>query len=142
VHSAATFLRHACIALALLAGSAYASAIEGSGIEQRVQRITSELRCVVCQNQTIADSQAELAVNLKQQVRDMLAQGMSDRQAVDFMVERYGDFVLYRPPLKTTTVLLWFGPLLLLLGGFGFLVFKLRGIRALPDDDPGPGEPA
>ena len=140
MHRPATrFLRRSCIALALLVGGVHASSTEDSFIEQRVQRITSELRCVVCQNQTIADSQAELAVNLKQQVREMLAQGMSERQTVDFMVERYGDFVLYRPPLKNSTMLLWFGPLLLLLGGFSFLVFKLRTMRVQPHDDPSPG---
>jgi cytochrome c-type biogenesis protein CcmH len=110
------------------------AATSDAAIEQRVQRITEELRCVVCQNQTIADSHAELAVNLKQQVRDMLAQGMPDQQAVDFMVQRYGDFVLYRPPLKSTTWLLWFGPFLLLLGGLAFLLLKLRAAQTLPDD--------
>lgn len=121
------------IAMLLHAG-AYAAATSDAAIEQRVQRITEELRCVVCQNQTIADSHAELALSLKQQVRDMLAQGMTDQQAVDFMVQRYGDFVLYRPPLKSTTWLLWFGPFLLLLCGLVFLLLKLRAVRALPDD--------
>lgn len=111
-----------------------AEAVEAE-LDKRVQRVTEELRCVVCQNQTIADSHAELAVRLKKQVRTMLAQGMSERQAVDFMVQRYGDFVLYRPPLKGSTWLLWFGPFLLLLSGLALLFFKLRAIQSGPGAD-------
>ncbi len=73
-------------------------------------RISAELRCLVCQNQTIADSHADLAVDLRRQVREMLQRGESDAQIIDYMTARYGDFVLYRPPLKTTTAALWFGP--------------------------------
>lgn len=86
-------------------------------LDKRVLAIAEELRCLVCQNQTIADSDAALAVDLRKQVREKLAQGMSDRDVTEFMVERYGDFVLYRPPVKTTTWLLWFGPFLFLAGG-------------------------
>ena len=95
-------------------------------LDHRVQRVTEELRCLVCQNQTIADSHAELAVMLKHQVRDMLARGATEREAVDFMVQRYGDFVLYRPPVKAATWLLWFGPFGLLLAGLGLLFARLR----------------
>jgi cytochrome c-type biogenesis protein CcmH len=94
-------------------------------LEQRVHAITEELRCLVCQNQTIADSHADLAIDLKNQVREKLAQGMSDKDIIDYMVQRYGDFVLYRPPVKSTTWLLWFGPFLLLIGGLVFLAWKL-----------------
>ena len=94
-------------------------------LEKRVQALAEELRCLVCQNQTIADSHAELAVDLKNQVREKLASGMSDKQVVDYMVERYGDFVLYRPPVKGSTWLLWFGPFLLLIGGLGVLALKV-----------------
>jgi len=94
-------------------------------LEQRVHAITEELRCLVCQNQTIADSHADLAIDLKNQVREKLAQGMSDKDILDYMVQRYGDFVLYRPPVKSTTWLLWFGPFLLMLGGLAFLAWKL-----------------
>jgi cytochrome c-type biogenesis protein CcmH len=94
-------------------------------LEKRVMALAEELRCLVCQNQTIADSHAELAIDLKNQVREKLAQGMSDKAVVDYMVQRYGDFVLYRPPVKTTTWLLWFGPFLLLIGGIVFLGLKL-----------------
>ena len=95
-------------------------------LEKRVLAIAEELRCLVCQNQTIADSNADLAVDLRQQVREKLAQGMSDRDVTNFMVERYGDYVLYRPPVKTTTWLLWFGPFLLLAGGLIVLGRKLK----------------
>ena len=111
-----------------------AAPVPGSGpadpaLEARVQAISEELRCMVCQNQTIADSHADLAIDLKNQVREMLKQGMSDKQVIDFMVQRYGDFVLYRPPVKSTTWLLWFGPFLLFAVGLGVLFVKLRGRR-------------
>ena len=91
-----------------------AQAAANPALEARVMAISEELRCLVCQNQTIADSHADLAVDLRNQVRTKLAAGESERQIKDFMVERYGDFVLYRPPLKATTVLLWVGPFALL----------------------------
>jgi cytochrome c-type biogenesis protein CcmH len=89
----------------------------------------------VCQNQTIADSHAELALMLKRQVRDMLARGATDQQAIDFMVQRYGDFVLYRPPVKASTWLLWFGPFGLLLAGLALLFVRLRARQLEPDND-------
>jgi cytochrome c-type biogenesis protein CcmH len=104
-------------------------------LERRVTAIAEELRCLVCQNQTIADSHAELATDLKNQVRQMLKQGMTDREIREFMVQRYGDFVLYRPPMKAATWVLWAGPFLLLAGGLGFLLFKLRQrTRCVPDE--------
>lgn len=102
-------------------------------LEKHVMALSHELRCLVCQNQTIADSNAELAVDLRNQVREKLEQGMSDKDIQDYMVQRYGDFVLYRPPVKTTTWLLWFGPFLLLLGGIIFLGLKLRRGRLQVD---------
>ena len=105
-------------------------------LEKHVLAISEELRCLVCQNQTIADSSAPLAVDLRQQVREKLQQGMSDKDIIDYMVQRYGDFVLYRPPFKLTTWLLWFGPFLLAIGGIGFLGLKLR--RGRPQVDPLP----
>jgi cytochrome c-type biogenesis protein CcmH len=103
-------------------------------LEARMLAITSQLRCLVCQNQTIADSHADLAVDLREQVREQLKAGRSDREVVDFMTARYGDFVLYRPPFKTTTVLLWLGPALMLAGGFGVLAFVLhRRSRLAPE---------
>jgi len=88
--------------------------------------LSSELRCLVCQNQTLADSNAQLALDLKKELREKLAAGMTDQQAIDFMVQRYGDFVLYKPRLQPATWLLWFGPFLILLGGLAFLLFKIR----------------
>lgn len=106
-------------------------------LDKHVMAISEELRCLVCQNQTIADSNAELAVDLRNQVREKLEQGMSDKDILAYMVERYGDFVLYRPPVKVTTWLLWFGPFLLLIGGVLFLGMKLRRgrapVQALPE---------
>ena len=98
-------------------------------LEARVMALSSELRCLVCQNQTIADSNAGLASDLREEIREMMRQGKSDRQIVAFMVDRYGDFVLYRPPLKVTTVLLWFGPLLLVLIGIIALFRRLARRR-------------
>lgn len=100
-----------------------------AALEQHVMRLAQELRCLVCQNQTIADSHADLALDLRQQVREQLARGRSDQQVIDFMVRRYGDFVLYRPPVKASTWLLWFGPFALLLAGLAALAVKL-GRRA------------
>jgi cytochrome c-type biogenesis protein CcmH len=102
-------------------------------LEQRVMTLSAELRCLVCQNQTIADSNAPLAEDLRNQVREKMRQGISDSQIIDFMVARYGDFVLYRPPLKLTTVLLWFGPLLLLAAGFVVLLRRVLRRRPAPD---------
>jgi len=98
-------------------------------LEERVMAVSAELRCLVCQNQTIADSHAELAIDLKNQVREKLRQGMSEQEIKDYMVARYGDFVLYRPSMKRSTWLLWFGPFLLLIGAFGMLIVKLRQRR-------------
>lgn len=99
--------------------------------EARLMKLSSELRCLVCQNQTIADSNAELAVDLRAEIREKIQTGMSDAAIKDFMVARYGDFVLYRPPVKNTTLVLWLGPFLLLAIGGSILVFNLRRRRQL-----------
>ncbi len=103
--------------------------------EKRITRLSEELRCLVCQNQTIADSNAELAVDLRNQVREQMRQGRSDDAIRNYMVERYGDFILYRPPVKASTALLWFGPLLLVIGGIGGLALYVRQRRRLAVDD-------
>jgi len=140
--------------LGALPASAKEAAPEAAdpALEARMQAVASELRCLVCQNQTIADSQADLAVDLRRQVRDMLRQGKSEHEIIDYMTARYGDFVLYRPPMKPTTVLLWFGPALLLAAGLAALVLVLRRRSRMaadafepdPDDTPDerPGTPA
>ena len=97
--------------------------------EKRAVKLAEQLRCLVCQNQTIADSNAELAVDLRRQIHEQIKAGRSDSDIVDFMVQRYGDFVLYRPPWKATTVLLWGGPLLLLAIGALVLARNLRQRR-------------
>ena len=109
-------------------------AVEDPVLEARMQRIAAELRCLVCQNQTIADSHADLAADLREQVRTMLHNGQSDEQIIKYMTDRYGDFVLYRPPIKATTWFLWFGPGVLVLGGLTALLLVLRRRSKLPDD--------
>jgi cytochrome c-type biogenesis protein CcmH len=102
--------------------------------EKRVMAIADELRCLVCQNQTIADSHAGLAADLKNQIREKVKAGLSDEAIIDYVVARYGDFVLYRPPVKASTALLWFGPFLLLLGGIVFLFVYLKQRRKAQQD--------
>ena len=98
-------------------------------LERRVTNLAHELRCLVCQNQTIADSSAPLAVDLRNQIREQLAAGKSESDVVAFMVARYGDFVLYRPPFKASTILLWAGPFAFLVAGFYLLARFLRRRR-------------
>jgi cytochrome c-type biogenesis protein CcmH len=102
-------------------------------LEARVHSITAELRCLVCQNQTVADSTSDLANDLRREVRKQLASGASDQAVLDFMTQRYGDFVLYRPPMKGSTALLWAGPGVMLVGGLSALAFVLRRRSRLPD---------
>lgn len=130
------------LTLALLAGWAQAKeavpAAEDPALEARMLRIATELRCLVCQNQTIADSHADLATDLKNQVRDQLRAGRSEQQVIDYMTQRYGDFVLYRPPFKPVTYLLWLGPLLFLsLGGtiWYMTLKKRRALKETPTDE-------
>lgn len=94
--------------------------------EKRMLDIAAELRCLVCQNESIAASRADLAVDLRQQIREQIQAGKSDAEIRTYMVDRYGDFVLYRTPLKATTLLLWFGPMLLLAFGLLVLATTLR----------------
>ncbi|WP_341905429.1 cytochrome c-type biogenesis protein [Polaromonas sp. YR568] len=122
-----------CAAGGALANTAVPSAADPA-LEARVMVIAEELRCLVCQNETIAASQADLAVDLRQQIREQLKQGRTQPQILEFMAKRYGDFVLYRPPLKATTVLLWVGPFVLLLIGGWALVRRIR--RQRPGEAP------
>ena len=124
------------LALALAAASALARASEAQPTDRdsiaatRAVKLSEKLRCLVCQNQSIADSNADLAQDLRRQIREQIAAGKSDDEIVAYMVARYGDFVLYEPPFKATTVLLWAGPALLVLGGFIGLARFLAGRRA------------
>ncbi len=104
-------------------------------LEARVLKVAEELRCLVCQNETVAASQAELAVDLRDQIRRQLTEGRTEADIQRFMVERYGDFVLYRPPLKASTVLLWVGPFVLLVAGLLALWRQLRH-QALREEPP------
>ena len=104
-------------------------AVDDPIIEKRVVKLTSELRCLVCQNQSLADSHADLAIDLKNQVRAQMQAGRSDAEIRSYMVARYGDFVLYDPPFKMTTLLLWTGPFVLLLVGLLGLGAYMRGRR-------------
>ncbi|HXM82411.1 MAG TPA: cytochrome c-type biogenesis protein [Burkholderiales bacterium] len=105
-------------------------AAEDPILDKRVMEVATELRCLVCQNQTLADSNAGLAVDLRNQIREQLARGASEREVLDFMVARYGDFVLYRPPLKASTWLLWFGPFALLILGIYLLIRRIGRQRS------------
>ena len=102
-------------------------------VERRAMALAEELRCLVCQNQSLADSNAELAVDLRNQIRYKVKRGESDREIVDYLVARYGDFVLYRPPLKATTLMLWFGPLILLAIGLAVLFYRLARRRKITE---------
>jgi cytochrome c-type biogenesis protein CcmH len=106
--------------------------------EKRLLKLSEELRCLVCQNQNIADSNAELAQDLRREIRTMIGAGNSDKEIIDFMVVRYGDFVLYRPPVKGTTLLLWGGPIALLVFGIFILVRyqRRRAERVAAADKP------
>ena len=105
-------------------------------LEARVLAIAEELRCLVCQNETIAASRADLAVDLRKQIRLKLKAGQSKQQIVDFMVARYGDFVLYRPPFKAMTLLLWLGPFLLLGLGIVVMAVNIRSRRGAAQAEP------
>ncbi len=130
--------------LVLCAGPLHAAeaapAAEDPALEARVNALSAELRCLVCQNQTIAESNAGLAIDLKNQVRERLQKGESESQILDFMVARYGDFVLYRPPFKITTLLLWLGPLLLVLAGLAVLYRRLKSVNRQPQTELSPAD--
>lgn len=122
-----------------LAGDAVPLA-DDPAVEARLQRIAEEVRCLVCQNESLAASQADLANDLRREIRAQIRQGQTDAQILDFLVSRYGDFVRYRPPFNATTLLLWLGPFAALAAGLGGLVWFLRrrpaaAPAALTDDE-------
>lgn len=124
----------------LLAGPALAKEAaplaEDVAVEKRLTVLAEELRCLVCQNESLAESRADLAQDLRREVRSLIKAGKSDEEIRDFLVSRYGDFVLYRPPVKSTTWLLWAGPFVLLAAGVATLVVYLRrrGTRVAPTE--------
>jgi cytochrome c-type biogenesis protein CcmH len=103
-------------------------------VEKRMVALAENLRCLVCQNESLASSHAELAEDLRKEVREMIRKGMDDKQITAYLVARYGDFVLYKPPVKSYTLLLWFGPFALLVLGVGGLFFQLRKRRQSPSE--------
>ncbi len=124
--------------LLLLPALAFAEAQplgDDPAVEARLKALSTELRCLVCQNQTLADSSAPLAEDLRREIRELIAKGMNDKEITDYLVARYGDFVRYRPPVKSQTLLLWVGPTLLLLAGLGGLWWALRKRNALLPDE-------
>ena len=111
-------------------------------VEARLKSLSTELRCLVCQNQTLADSSAPLAEDLRREIREQIVKGLTDKEITDYLVSRYGDFVRYRPPVESQTVLLWVGPMLLLIAGATGLWLTLRHRNATLAGDIGEGEDA
>ncbi len=136
-----------CLTLGLALSPAHVLAGEAQPLaanpeqEARMMAIASELRCLVCQNQTVADSHSGLAEDLRREIRELLAKGQTDQQIRDHMTQRYGDFVLYRPPVNTSTALLWFGPAALCVLGMAALIGVLRHRARLSDEAFDPDTP-
>lgn len=128
------------LAMLIMSGFAWAGEVASVGpdpvVEARLKQLATELRCLVCQNQTLADSNAPLAEDLRREIREMIANNMTDQQIIEFLVQRYGDFVLYRPPWKATTILLWLGPFLLLGIGAAALTVILQRRAKRPGETP------
>jgi len=124
--------------LFLMAVTAVAQAPKDAALEARLKALSEELRCLVCQNQTLADSTAPLAEDLRREVRELAQQGKTDAEIKQYLVARYGDFVLYKPPVKPTTWILWFGPFAFLLGGalLWFVVLRRRRRGGSDDNEP------
>ena len=111
-------------------------AFEDPQQQARYEKLARELRCLVCRSETIADSNAELARDLRRQLRELMAAGKSDQEIMQYMTDRYGDYVLYKPPLAARTVVLWAAPMLLVLGGAIAAIVVIRRKAKLPEDDP------
>ena len=105
-------------------------------LEQRLTRLSQELRCLVCQNETLADSRADLAEDLRREIREQMRAGKSDKEIIDFLTARYGQFILYKPQVTPTTYLLWFGPFVLLLAGLAVLFRYIKQRRDLIPEKP------
>jgi cytochrome c-type biogenesis protein CcmH len=124
------------IVSAALCFAAKAQPSDDVQLEQRMRALTEQLRCLVCRNETLADSPADVAEDLRRQIREQMKAGKSDQEILAFLHERYGDFVLYKPPVKSTTYLLWFGPFVLLIGGTAVLYQYLKQRRKMIADKP------
>ena len=149
MRSPAALLLSMALLLTLSASVACAAAAESvdangqlqdTGLQSRFENIVKDLRCLVCQNESIADSNADLAVDLRQQVREMLVAGKSDAAIFDFMTQRYGEFVRFNPPLETKTFFIWGAPFFMLLLGVGIIYRIVRHRSRMPvDDEPATG---
>ncbi|HYX30125.1 MAG TPA: cytochrome c-type biogenesis protein [Pyrinomonadaceae bacterium] len=129
----------ALIAILLIGATVFAKDAqpnEDPQIAQRMKTLTEQLRCLVCQNETLADSRADLAEDLRKQIREQIKAGKSDQEIIAYLTDRYGDFVLYKPPVKKTTYLLWFGPFLFLFVGTGVLFLFLKRRREMIEEHP------
>ena len=114
--------------------------LEDAALQARFENIAKDLRCLVCQNESIADSNVELASDLRRQVREMLVAGKSDGEIFDFMTDRYGEFVRFNPPVDRKTVFIWGAPFIVLLLGVVIIIRIVRGRSRMPlDDEPSPG---
>jgi cytochrome c-type biogenesis protein CcmH len=133
------------VALCMLAGASARALdangqLEDSALQARFENIAKDLRCLVCQNESIADSNVELASDLRRQVREMLVAGKSDDEIFDFMTDRYGEFVRFNPPVDRKTALIWGAPFIVLLLGVVIIFRVVRGRSRMPlDDEPSPG---
>ena len=123
-----------CFAVVTIAKEAQPA--EDPRIEARMKALTEQLRCLVCQNETLADSHADLAEDLRKQIREQMSAGKSDQEILAYLTQRYGDFVLYKPPVKATTYLLWFGPFALLIAGTFILYHYVRRRREIIEERP------
>ena len=131
------FLFVFCLSLSVGSRAAEAPPMaEEPALEARLNTLAKELRCLVCQNETLADSRADLALDLRREVREKMRQGLTDAQIKTYLTQRYGDFVLYRPPVKSSTWLLWFGPFLLLIAAIAGLTFFLKHRRIVLTENP------
>ncbi len=124
------------ISMAAVALAKEAKPVDDPQIEQRMQALTQQLRCLVCQSETLADSQADWAADVRQIIREQMKAGKSDQEIIAFLTQRFGDYVLYKPPVKATTYLLWFGPFVLLVGGTLMLYRYVKHRREVIQDQP------
>jgi len=121
----------------LAAGAKEAAPVMGDPVlQERVMKLAGELRCLVCQGESLAESHSDFAADMLRKIRELIEQGKSDQEVKDYLVQRYGDFILYRPPLTSMTALVWFGPLILFVAGAGLLIFNLRRRRTRVTEAP------
>jgi cytochrome c-type biogenesis protein CcmH len=126
-----------CFASVALAQVRRPEPVKGdAALEERLHKLSQELRCLVCQNETLADSRADLAEDLRDEIREQMKAGKSDKEIISFLTERYGQFILYRPQVTPTTYLLWFGPFVLLLAGLAVLFYYIKQRREMIPEKP------